>query len=193
MCVCVYVTLYVQVRAPLRIDFCSSPICSLAHYLCYTFLASRRDKCCMSRSWSCRLSHEYLQVRFVVRRITRGTRAFVHQWSHATLPLLRCTSVNTKNEPGEVGRQAGRWRKKGAGGSFRAGRRGAHRATVYSSAFEKITILFFAHRPGRPARLVALERSNHAGGFSHALMRNYRCSRLPGRTRARLLFCGRPR
>lgn len=42
-----------------------------------------------------------------------------------------------------------------------------------SCVFEKITILFFS----RIALLAATsgpERSNHAGGFSHALMRNYR-------------------
>lgn len=71
---------YESIFAPVR----------FARLVCYTFLASPRDKCCMSRSWSCHLSYEYLQVRFAVRRITRGTRAFVHQWSHAT---FRCCVV----------------------------------------------------------------------------------------------------
>ena len=78
----------------------------------------------------------------------------------------------------------------GAGGSFRTVRRGA-----YGRPFEKITILFFAHLSlFRRATIVdpGPKRSNHAGGFSHALMRNYRC-RDYREGRARLLFCGRAR
>lgn len=68
-------------------------------------------------------------------------------------------------------------------GRFKLARRGAYRRPY--SVRENYNSLFRAH----PLRQddSRLERSNHAGGFSHALMRNYRC-RDYGEGRARV-YC----
>lgn len=95
-------------RIALRKSTCFAPA-RFTRSVCYALLVSPRDKCCMSRSWSCHLSHEYLQVRFARSdEITRGTRAFVHQWSHATLRAV-ALYLGKYEEPGgggqvEVGR-----------------------------------------------------------------------------------------
>lgn len=78
-----------------------------------------------------------------------------------------------------------------AGGSFQTARRGAYGRPY--SVRENYNSLFRASSfPRQPTTNSCPKRSNHAGRFSHALMRNYRC-RDYREGRARLLFCGRAR